>query len=148
MKIYIKKVSHHRCEYKLKGEHQDAVISGLDVKTYLIHDITHFVVEQNLEYTDGFWGMLAQGYSFTQLAGKQNELTPGLRAIEKIVGPVQSVYMGFITIDQFDTYTSHLDVHTDIHWLKNCIESVENIYAEWEKLKPGEEFFLVWPLHK
>ena len=110
MNIYIKKVSPHSCEYKLQGTHQNAVISGLDVKTYLIHDIAHFVVEQNLNYKDGFWGMLAQGYSFKQLSGKQNELTPGLRAIEKVVGPIQSVYMGFITVEDFDVYTSHIEL--------------------------------------
>lgn len=118
----------------------------LDVKTYFIHDITHFVVEQCLDYNDGFWGMLAQGHSFSELSGKENELTPGLRAIEKIVGPVQSVYMGFIKKEEFAIYTSHLDLKSDMEWLENCIEGIKLIDTEWQQLKVGEQLELIWPL--
>lgn len=146
MKIEIKKVSPYICEYKLTGDHQNTVITGLDVKTYLIHDITHFVVEQCLDYKDGFWGMLAQGYSFTELSGKENEQTPGLRAIEKIVGPVQSVYMGFIKKEEFEIYTSHLNLKTDTQWLEKCLDQIKQIEAEWKQLRVGEQLVLSWPL--
>lgn len=146
MNIQIKKVSPYFCEYTLTRNNQNTVINGLDVKTYLIHDITHFVVEQGLNYKDGFWGMLAQGYSFSQLSGKENEINPGLRAVEKIVGPVQSVYMGFIRKEEFEVYTSHLEIKTDMQWLEDCLAQIKQIESEWKQLTPGEYLILSWPL--
>jgi hypothetical protein len=146
MKIEIKKVSTYFCEYKLTGENQNTVITGLDIKTYLIHDITHFVVERCLDHNDGFWGMLAQGYSFSELSGKENELNLQLRDVEKIVGPVQSVYMGFIKKEEFEMYTSHLDLKTDMQWLENCLNQIKQIEAKWRQLAVGELLVLMWPL--
>jgi hypothetical protein len=146
MKIQIKKLSPYFCEYKLNGDKQNTVITGLDVKTYLIHDITHFVVEQHLDYKDGFWGMLAQGYGFNELSGKENELTPGLRAVEKIVGPVQSVYMGFVKKEEFEMHTSHLDIKIDLQGLENCLDQIKKIESEWKQLAIGEELVLIWSL--
>lgn len=144
MKISIKKISPHFYDYHLTAKNINTLIKGLDVKTFLIHDITHFVVEQRLGYQNGFWGMLAQGYSSTQLSGKENQLTPLLRAVEKIVGPVQSVYMGFIQQEEFEIYTAHLDVKLDEEWLKTCIEHITQIETAWKRLKTGEQLLLDW----
>jgi hypothetical protein len=144
VKIQIKKLTFYKCEYTItRNDGTDELIT-LDIKTYLIHDITHFVVEKNLAFTKGFWGMLAEGYKFNQLFGKENLLTGELRFIEKIVGPVQSVLSGHIPKQDFPVYISHLGVDFNERLLEDCINEIKSILQEWEKLKVGECLKLLW----
>lgn len=91
MKIEIKKNIQFQCEYTITRKDKSIDLTILETKTYFLHDICHFVVEKNLQYSKGFWGMLSQGHSFKEQIGKDNPQTNELRFIEQIVGPVQSV---------------------------------------------------------
>ncbi len=144
MQIGIKKLSPYQNEYTITRPDGTTDSTILDAKTYFIHDITHFVVEKYFGYLNGFWGMLAKGFRFNELLGKENIATADLRSIEKIVGPVQSVYMGFIPKEQFALYTEHLDFNEDELWLENRVDEVNYIVSEWSVLKAGEQLVLSW----
>ena len=146
MKIEIKKATNHRCEYTITRDDKSVERITLDTKTYLVHDICHYAVEKNLKYSKGFWGMLSDGYSFSELFGKKNPNTTELRFIEQIVGPVQSVFLGNIPKQDFDLFVKHLDLTLTEDILHACLTEIETILKQWEQLSIGQRLTLEWRL--
>jgi hypothetical protein len=146
MTIQIKKKTNYLCEYTLTRVDKSVEQITLETKTYLLHDVCHYVVEKNLNYSKGFWGMLASGHSFEELFGKDNPQTVELRFIEQIVGPVQSVYWGHISKENFATYIQHLDFSIPEETLTACISEITSIMQQWQQLIPGQELTLHWKL--
>jgi hypothetical protein len=144
MKIEIKKSTQFQCEYTITRTDKSIEIINLETKTYFLHDICHFVVEKNLHYSKGFWGMLSQGHSFKELFGKNNPKTNELRFIEQIVGPVQSVYWGHIPKQNFEEYIKHLDFILTDNILNSCLDEINSIMENWRQLSIGEQLMLEW----
>ena len=142
MKIVLKKKTSFQAEYTITRADKTAELITLDTKTYLLHDICHYAVEKILNYQNGFWGMLAQGYTFSELFGKNNPMTSGLRFIEQIVGLVQSVYSGHIPIKDYNQYISHLNFTIYENDLISCLSEVNTILNAWEVLPIGEQLTL------
>lgn len=142
MKIRIRKVTGYKCEYTITRDDGSEELIALETKTFLVHDVCHYVVEKHLEYPNGFWGMLAQGYSFKALFGKDNPQTEDLRFIEKIVGPVQSVYQGFIQREDLPGFIAHIDFAVPETILSSCIAEIEEIMRRWEQLPVGGQLQL------
>src|SRR4051812_2517269 len=60
--------THHRFEYVRQdgsGEFAD-----IETKTFLTHDLLHFALESAAERRGGFYGLMAQGFTFEQLNNK------------------------------------------------------------------------------
>jgi hypothetical protein len=147
MIIEITKRSLYQFEYRitrLDKSHENLI---LDTKTYF-HDICHFEVESTLNYVNGFWGMLAQGHSFGQLAGKENPITEDLRFIEKIVGPIQSVYLGYFDKQNFAEFIGHLNFIISETDLNNILKNIASRLTIWERLLVGDKMTLEWTLHQ
>lgn len=144
MKIEIKKLTKYQCEYFLTRNDLSVEIITLETKTYFIHDVCHYVVEKNLEYSKGFWGMLSQGYSFKELFGKDNTLTTELRFIEQVVGPVQSVYLGNIPKQNVNQFVQHINFAMSESLLDECLTEIASILTTWEHLPVGEKITLEW----
>lgn len=146
MKIEILKKTPYQCEYTLTRDDQSVERIVLDTKTYFTHDVCHYVVEKNLNYSKGFWGMLSQGYSFQSLFGKDNPQTAELRFIEQIVGPVQSAYWGHIHPTDFEQTISHLDFSISENLLHACLSEITAIIENWEQLPIGQQLIIEWKL--
>ncbi len=146
MRIELKKATKYQCKYTITRNDDSVELITLDAKTYLVHDICHFVVEKHMGYRNGFWGMLAQGNSFNSLFGKDNTQTADLRFIEQIVGPVQSVYSGHIPEADFEQSIRHLDVTLTDDFLSNCLTEINAILDKWEHLPVGQQLSLEWDL--
>lgn len=146
MQIEIKKKTPHQCEYTIKRNDRSSELIALETKTYFLHDVCHFVVERNLKYSKGFWGMLSLGYSFNELLGKDNPQTTELRFIEQIVGPVQSVYWGHIPKQNFEEYVKHLDFTMPEDVLNTCLTDINAIIEKWQQLPVGQQLTLQWNL--
>ena len=144
MKIDLEKISEHRCAYTITRNDDTTETIPLDVKTFLLHDVTHFVVEQALNYEKGFWGMLAAGYPAAALFGRDNPETEELRFIEKIVGPVQSTFAGNIPVSDFSYYIDYLNFPFPQETLERCLEQIGGIMADWRLLLPGQALRLEW----
>ncbi len=115
----------------------------LDTKIYFLHDLCHYFVEQELNYKKGFWGMLALGYGFTELTGKQNTLTEELRFIEKIVGPVQSIVSRHLPVENFENSTAYLNsAITKNIPVKAVVTKIEECLKKWEGLNYGQRLIL------
>ena len=146
MKIEIQKLSNYQCLYTITRADQSVERITLETKTYLVHDICHFTVEKNLGYTNGFWGMLSHGYTFSALFGKDNPQTEELRFIEQIVGPVQSAYSGHIPKKDFEQYISHLNITLSESVLSTCLTEIRTIIEHWEQLVVGQQLILEFTL--
>jgi hypothetical protein len=144
MNIQVKKLTAYQCEYMITRENNSVERITLETKTYLLHDICHYVVEKNLGYSKGFWGMLSQGYSFGELLGKNNPLTTELRFIEQVVGPVQATFMGHIPQQDFNLFVKHIDVTLTESILTTCLTEIKNILNTWEQLLVGQYITLEW----
>lgn len=147
MKIEIKKKTPYKCEYKIIRDDKSVGIIDLETKTYLIHDICHYVVEKNLYYLKGFWGMLSSGHSFNELLGKDNPQTTELRLIEKIVGPVQSVHLGYIAKQDFHEHIGHLHFTMSDNILSTCLTEIKTIIDHWEELTTEQLLTLEWEFY-
>ncbi len=147
MKVVIRKKSPYQCEYQIIRKDNSVDFISLETTTYLLHDICHFVVENQLSYSKGFWGLLASGHNFTSLVGKENPDTEELRFIEKIVGPVQSVHWGHIPQENFAVHIQHLQFNLPASTLTTCLSEIKLLTEQWRQLTVGEQLMLVWPLN-
>ena len=139
MEIVLKKInpSNHTLSISKKGKIFEQV--SLDTKTYFLHDITHYCVEKELKLKDGFWGMIDQGYKMEQLSGKNNELTDELRRVEQIVGPTQSVFSGYMSVEMFRENMQLINfTSANPHFIENVIEKIEVIMNQWKYLAIGQ----------
>jgi hypothetical protein len=142
MTIEIKKESKDTSQYTLIRQNKSVECSTFDTKTYLLHDICHYVVEKHLNYPKGFWGMLSAGHGFSELKGQDNPLTPELRFIEQIVGPVQAVFLGHFSAQLFTQMVQHIDFALPDDFVNTCLEDIGQIVGEWEKLSYGQKISL------
>jgi hypothetical protein len=96
MQIALKKVSptHHAFTLLFAGGGKET--TQLETKTYLYHDLLHFAVESEAKLTDAFYGRLAKGYRYEELAlpempvAKNGGDSEGLMA-ERVVGLMTGV---------------------------------------------------------
>lgn len=144
MKIIASKVSGFLFRYSIYRDNGQSETIELDTKTYFLHDICHFVIEKKLHIRKGFWGMLADGYAFNALSGKDNPQTIDLRFIEQIVGPIQSVYMGHFDKEELGAYIEHLNFPVKSEDLEYCLHNISRIMEKWDSLAVGEELELEW----
>ncbi|HMR84948.1 MAG TPA: hypothetical protein PKE30_17505, partial [Niabella sp.] len=103
-------------------------------------------VEKHLEYTKGFWGMIAAGYRLSDLLGKNNPQTDALRFIENIVGPVQSLLWGHLSVDDFEQYTQHINFRMPSNILTACVAEARQLFNYWNQLVMGQQLVLEWTL--
>lgn len=143
MKIVINKSSPYRSDYRLIKKQTEEQFS-LETKTYFLHDICHFVVENNLAFTKGFWGMLSDGFTIDTLFGKTNPHTASLRLIEQIVGPVQSTYLGHTAVQNFADLIQHVDFDCTALDVNKCIKEIDAIMQHWQTLPLGQSITLTW----
>ena len=144
MQILIKKLSLYQCTYEIIRKDGSTETMTLDAKTFLLHDVTHFVVEQALDLRKGFWGLLAAGHKLEELYGKDNVLTGELRDIERLVGPVQFVYSNHIAPQDFADYTQHLDMAFSAEQLGQALTEIGTIMQRWQALETGDQLTLQW----
>lgn len=123
---------------------QDGSVASvtLDTQTYFLHDLCHYVVEQELNYKKGFWGMLAEGYDFHELSGKENPLTEELKFIERVVGPVQSIVSGHLPIENFENSVGYLNTEiTKGFDVGMVVREIKELAGRWRGVKYGESLY-------
>ncbi len=117
----------------------------LDTKTYLLHDVCHYFVEKELRTSNGFWGMLSQGFQIEELLGKTNHLTEELRNIECIVGGIQSVYSKHMNEKDFWDYIQAIDYNVeDKKFPEKVVPRIYEFMSQWDYLPIGESIRLQW----
>jgi|GEM_PF-467435 len=138
--------THHRLIYiRPDGSRESA---DIETKTFLSHDFIHFALESEGHLIGGFFGLLAQGYTYAQLAGKEvSDLPVGqAKTIEQVVGPLSGVIKGEITPAHFLEGAKNLfDAHGEPipRWLtlelvSKTKDRYKRLMGQWNSLSFGE----------
>jgi hypothetical protein len=84
--------THHRLEVLRDGGRAES--AELETKSFLFHDFLHFAVETEARLANSFFGNLAAGKGYADLAARNAPLAGELLTTERIVGPLTSVVQG------------------------------------------------------
>ncbi len=132
MKVTFTKLNKAQHQVSIERDNSSTESVVLNTETYFLHDLCHFVVEQELCLFQGFWGMLNQGYSFAELSGKENPLTEELRKIECIVGGLQAMYMGHQTEEEYLHYLSAVHITlSDTGFIQRALTKIEVLHTKF-----------------
>jgi hypothetical protein len=72
----------------------------LETRSCLLHDLTHFAVEEAAGITRGFWGSLAAGVGFDDLAGRTGPGMIGSDGVMMQVERVAAVLQGGVKVKE------------------------------------------------
>jgi len=101
--IELTKVSptHHTLGYIREDRTGETV--ELETRSFLVHDLIHFVVETEAGLKDSFYGLLCQGAQYSQLSenGIQDTDDIEVRHTERVVGMLDGVVKNNVTSSQF-----------------------------------------------
>ena len=111
------------------------------------HDIAHFVVEQQLNLQQGFYGNINSGYTVLQLSDKEIIKTlPVESAVSEIVTrALQSLSAGACSISQFkDLITEEFSIWSisypitlNEEEIRQLLTTYQNLVDQWKQLKEG-----------
>jgi hypothetical protein len=92
--------THHRLDL-VRGGATDSRV--LETRSVLFHDLVHFALESEAGLANGFYGSLARGVAYGELAAV--DATTGgpaeLVAVERVVGPLQGAWRGGVDPEPF-----------------------------------------------
>ena len=148
LKLSIKRISptHHTLRYvRQDGSSEE---QAFESKSTLLHDFMHLAIESEARLKYGFFGLLAQGYSYDELAGKTPSDYPHEDAmdVEMVVGPFTAITKGKATAEQliaglknqFGAYGRPEPTWVTKRLLDQAHERYKRIVGEWNSLKFGE----------
>ena len=76
MRVLLTKTSSDRHRLAIVRDDGTGEMRDLDTRSFLVHDLAHFAVEQQGAMSGGFWGSLASGFSIDELQ-RDGELASG-----------------------------------------------------------------------
>jgi hypothetical protein len=93
MRIRLTRISptHHR--FAFSREDGSTGARELETKSFLTHDLLHFCVESEAHLRDGFYGIIARGADYGDLAASRPKDDP-IWDIERIVGAMTALTRG------------------------------------------------------
>jgi|SRR5712671_6671360 len=119
------------------------------------HDLAHVIVETELRMREGFFGNIARGYSFEQLAEKEIIKTLGVEtwAAEILAGALGSLEAGACTLEQFPTFVNSAMARFDYDSAQTPTSTVaahmlgefRALFARWSALGEGATLELEFP---
>ena len=126
--------THHRFTYARPDGTGESI--ELETRSFLAHDLTHFVVERTLGIELGFFGLLARGHGFAELNDRTQPfgaLSPDLARAESLVGPLQSHLTGKqVVLPEWDFVPA-----VERAW--------RDVWGRWKATRFHEPLVLPWP---
>jgi hypothetical protein len=120
----------------------------LNSRSFLAHDFSHFAIEQCAQIGCGFWGNIAAGVAFADVAAV-GAATPedGLfwRA-EKLSAPFQTLWR-FRSAPEFRERCARYSVAVDVDaaFVAGALDVMRSLFGEWQKVPYGASMERVWP---
>ena len=149
--------THHRFVYERPDGTGES--NTLETRSTLRHDLLHFAYETEAGLTGSFYGLLAGGATFADLAGKGEEaFAPGseIGMTERIVGPLSRVAYGEIEPDAFMANAARfLEAQGEtppgfltLGFVTRVKERYRALYGQWKATPFGETMSLYFePMH-
>ena len=160
MNIRLTKARHADRSHTLTCIREDGTATGQASSGYFaMHDLTHYAVETTLNLTDGFYGLLSQGWEISSfeerepgsfklkrlpLEAKWAEMLAGSYDLERAMGPIpdEDRLLQFQDACQerglFEPDVS-VELLGKIRILRN------ELWDQWNALEPGETLELPFP---
>lgn len=127
------------------GAHEAA---ELETRSFLLHDLVHYAVEAEAGITDGFWGLLAEGHTLSELSNRTMTvpLSMGLALAERLVGPMQSVWNGRLDVNLYveQACTAAPDL-VNAAFVARVRERLRGLWGEWRATPYRGTMELPWP---
>ncbi len=120
------------------------------------HDLAHFITEQKLQLTKGFYGNIYQGFTVAQLSDKGviKTLPHEAMVAEIVTRALQSLYSGACRLDQFREMVSEEFRAQNISYrlafsekeIEEMLLQYQTLINQWEQLSEGDtlEIDLQW----
>ena len=147
MRIRFTKLSSDRHRFEVLREDAHESID-CETRSYLLHDLTHFALETAGGLSTGFFGLLAQGRTLSEVA----DMHPEALEIEQAVGALHGLAKGKSDARQVLSGLENLRGAQGLPmpaWLteqviKQAAEHLRRLTGHWASLKPGEYLELTW----
>jgi len=93
MRILMTRINPDRHRFAVIRTDGTTESAELETRSLLVHDLVHYAVEMEVPFREGFYGLLAQGKTFSQLNDTTQPWPVGteIAAAESLVGPLQSM---------------------------------------------------------
>jgi hypothetical protein len=118
----------------------------LESRSFLVHDLAHFVVEKEAHLAGGFWGLLANGTTFGALtpeALKTNPAGEELMHAESLAAPFQTLW-GARDTSRFEERRASYASQTSAQFCEACLERMRRVWGQWRATKYGDTMELTW----
>lgn len=129
----------------------DGTSESADLETHsmLVHDLVHYAVEMEVPFREGFYGLLAQGKTLSQLNDTTQPWPTGteIAAAESLVGPLQSMLKtGKFNAEEarakFEVYRSD---PPPLELLARIGERFRSVLGRYNATRFGDTLELEWP---
>ena len=121
-----------------------------------VHDLTHFAVESTLHLSNGFYGLLVQGWDITRLTAKDVRAQLPVEGLwtEFVVGLVQTERLSPepLSAGEFNELLEKEKTNFRLTYDRRITDdelfeirrSFLALYSQWRNLKPGESMSLTF----
>ncbi len=151
--LYIKKISNTHHEFRYVRPDGTGETLKLETKSFLLHDLIHFVVERRAKLENSFYGLLARSESYKSLSDEnqlQSDFGGEIGMTERIVGGLTPVIKGDITPEQFlagarnlmDAYQKKLPYWLDQGFIADVQDDLRSVIGEWNDIVFGDTLIL------
>ncbi len=130
----------------------------LETKSFMPHDLIHFLYERNARLHESFWGRIATGATFASLNDREYltklfQTSSELTVTESVVGPLQGFLQSGISPQDFlerlgelfEAKREPIPAHLTINFLSTIREDFRKLSGHWDSLKKGEPLELTFP---
>jgi hypothetical protein len=142
--VHLTKLSQER--HRLEIVRPDGSREGreLETRSFLIHDLAHFAVEQQGGLANGFWGSLAAGVGFDALLVDVADDDPRWRA-ERLAAQFQSLW-GLRDDPSFAERRARYVVDNDVDdaFVDGSMERMRQLWGHWKATPWGGAMTLSW----
>ncbi len=107
---------------------------------FALHDMTHFAVEQALGYSNGFFGLIAQGWEIEDTE-RSGALPAEALEVERIVGLLDAERAGHACWSASDFNLSSPRPLTDAE-LSRVRNLRADLFSRWAQIEPGQALVL------
>lgn len=130
MQLWFARIDPKTHRFVVERPPHSRVSVALESRSMLLHDLTHYAVETELQTQDGFYGLLTTGIELERLRDSSLtlEVSEKLMAIEKQVALLQTKFK-----------------RGEATTTEGAGARLRRIHGAWSKAKQGEALKLTWP---
>lgn len=145
MQILLTRLSADRHRLVVERDDGSRIEAELETRSVLLHDLVHFAVEREAGLAGGFWGSVAAGADFDELAEAATDAASGeLWLAESLVGPLQSVWHGRLGVDEYVARVGPIAPFVDREFVERVLERLRKLWGQWRGTPFHETLRLEW----